>query len=419
MFGDGATNQGTFGETMNLAALWKLPVVFMVINNQFGMGTALERHSAVTDLSKKAEGFGVPGTRCDGMDVLDVHAVTTEALEKAREERQPQLVEAVTYRYRGHSMADPEEYRTKEEVEEWRGRDPIATFSKRLVDEERAGRGGRREARRGGDRDRRRGGRVRRQLARSPTSTRSTTTSTCSASRCATRLVVGRRALARAAPRRAGARGRRGRARAGRGRRRLREGGRAEERRRRPDEKGGDPEPDGEGEPEATSATRRAAAADARDALPRGAQPGAARGDGGRRERLPHGRGHRRLPGRLQGHPGAARGVRREARARHADLREHDRRHGRGRGDGRAAAGGRADDDQLLAAGDRPDRELGGVDPLHVRRPGEGAAGDPDAAGRRATSSGPPTRTRSRPGTCTCPACSWRCRSPRRTPRAC
>src|SRR3954453_13114725 len=73
MFGDGASNQGTFGESMNLAALWKLPVVFMVINNQFGMGTALERHSAVTDLSKKAEGFGVPGARCDGMDVLDVH----------------------------------------------------------------------------------------------------------------------------------------------------------------------------------------------------------------------------------------------------------------------------------------------------------------------------------------------------------
>jgi pyruvate dehydrogenase E1 component alpha subunit len=135
MFGDGATNQGTFGESMNMAALWKLPVVFMVINNQFGMGTALERHSAVTDLSKKAEGYGVPGSRCDGMDVLDVHAATTEALSRAREERQPQLLEAVTYRFRGHSMADPEEYRTKEEVEEWRRRDPIASFRRRLADE--------------------------------------------------------------------------------------------------------------------------------------------------------------------------------------------------------------------------------------------------------------------------------------------
>ena len=135
MMGDGATNQGTFGETMNLAALWKLPVVFVIINNQFGMGTALHRHSAVTDLSLKSEGFGVPGTRCDGMDVLDVHDVVTEALHCARDERKPQLVEAVTYRFRGHSMADPEEYRSKDEVEEWRGRDPIQVFGKRLVDE--------------------------------------------------------------------------------------------------------------------------------------------------------------------------------------------------------------------------------------------------------------------------------------------
>jgi pyruvate dehydrogenase E1 component alpha subunit len=136
MMGDGATNQGTFGETMNLAALWKLPVVFVIINNQFGMGTALHRHSAVTDLSLKAQGFGVPGTRCDGMDALDVHDVVTEALRCAREERRPQLVEAVTYRFRGHSMADPEEYRSKDEVEEWRGRDPIQAFAKRLQAED-------------------------------------------------------------------------------------------------------------------------------------------------------------------------------------------------------------------------------------------------------------------------------------------
>jgi pyruvate dehydrogenase E1 component alpha subunit len=136
MSGDGATNQGTFGEAMNLAALWSLPVVFLVINNQFGMGTTLERHSAETDLSKKSEGFGVPGSRCDGMDVLDVHACISEALRKAREDREPQLVEAVTYRFRGHSMADPEEYREKEEVEEWRRRDPIATFGRRLAEED-------------------------------------------------------------------------------------------------------------------------------------------------------------------------------------------------------------------------------------------------------------------------------------------
>jgi 2-oxoglutarate dehydrogenase complex dehydrogenase (E1) component-like enzyme len=84
----------------------------------------------------KAQGFGVPGTRCDGMDVLDVHDVVTSALKSAREERKPQLVEAVTYRFRGHSMADPEEYRTKDEVEEWRERDPIQAFARRLQDED-------------------------------------------------------------------------------------------------------------------------------------------------------------------------------------------------------------------------------------------------------------------------------------------
>ncbi len=132
-FGDGASNQGTFGETMNLAALWSLPVVFMITNNQFGMGTALERHSAMTDLLRKGEGFGVPGMRCDGMDVVDTYNVTTEALRIAREERRPVLVEAVTYRFRGHSMADPEEYRTKEQVDEWRKRDPLAVFGDQLV----------------------------------------------------------------------------------------------------------------------------------------------------------------------------------------------------------------------------------------------------------------------------------------------
>jgi pyruvate dehydrogenase E1 component alpha subunit len=131
-FGDGASNQGTFGETMNLAALWNLPVVFMVTNNQFGMGTSLERHSAVTDLRVKGEGFGVPGVSCDGMDVIETYEVVREAIRVAREERRPTLVEAVTYRFRGHSMADPEEYRTKEQVAEWRKRDPLVLFGERL-----------------------------------------------------------------------------------------------------------------------------------------------------------------------------------------------------------------------------------------------------------------------------------------------
>jgi pyruvate dehydrogenase E1 component alpha subunit len=127
-FGDGASNQGTFGETLNLAALWRLPVVFVVTNNQFGMGTALGRHSAVTDLQRKGESLGVPGMRCDGMDVLDTHEVIAQAVARVREERKPLLVEAVTYRFRGHSMADPEQYRSREEVARWRERDPIATF---------------------------------------------------------------------------------------------------------------------------------------------------------------------------------------------------------------------------------------------------------------------------------------------------
>jgi pyruvate dehydrogenase E1 component alpha subunit len=132
VFGDGAANQGTFGETLNLAALWKLPVVFMVTNNQFGMGTALERHTAQTDLHRRGDGFGVPGMRCDGMDVVETYEVIREAIRRARDDRQPMLVEAITYRFRGHSMADPEEYRTKEQVEEWRKRDPINNFAQRL-----------------------------------------------------------------------------------------------------------------------------------------------------------------------------------------------------------------------------------------------------------------------------------------------
>jgi pyruvate dehydrogenase E1 component alpha subunit len=132
VFGDGAANQGTFGETLNLAALWKLPVVFMVTNNQFGMGTALERHTAQTDLHRRGDGFGVPGMRCDGMNVVETYEVMREAIRRAREDRQPILVEAITYRFRGHSMADPEEYRTKEQVAEWRKRDPITNFADQI-----------------------------------------------------------------------------------------------------------------------------------------------------------------------------------------------------------------------------------------------------------------------------------------------
>ena len=134
MFGDGASNTGNFGETMNLAALWSLPIVFLVENNLYGMGTSIERHSAVTDLSHKAEGLGVPGERVDGMDMVAMRECVTDHLKTAREDRKPTLVEAFTYRYRGHSAADPEVYREKEEVEEWQQKDPIESFARRLVE---------------------------------------------------------------------------------------------------------------------------------------------------------------------------------------------------------------------------------------------------------------------------------------------
>jgi pyruvate dehydrogenase E1 component alpha subunit len=133
MFGDGASNTGNFGETMNLAALWTLPVLFLVENNLYGMGTAVERHSAQTDLSKKAEGYGIPGTRVDGMDVMAVREGVAAGLRMAREDARPTLLEAFTYRYRGHSAADPEVYRDPEEVDEWREKDPIESFAERCV----------------------------------------------------------------------------------------------------------------------------------------------------------------------------------------------------------------------------------------------------------------------------------------------
>jgi len=131
MFGDGASNTGNFGETMNLAALWKLPVLFLVENNLYGMGTSVERHSAQTDLSKKAEGYGISGERIDGMDVVEVREGVAEGIRLAREEQRPTLLEAFTYRYKGHSAADPEVYREREEVEEWQEKDPIEQFARR------------------------------------------------------------------------------------------------------------------------------------------------------------------------------------------------------------------------------------------------------------------------------------------------
>ena len=126
-FGDGSVGQGTFHESLNLASIWRLPVVYIIENNLYAMGTALTRNQAVTDLYKKAEGYGMPGEQVNGMDVLAVRETVRQAVERARRDKTPSLIESRTYRFRGHSMRDPAAavYRTREEVEEWKKSDPI------------------------------------------------------------------------------------------------------------------------------------------------------------------------------------------------------------------------------------------------------------------------------------------------------
>ena len=131
-FGDGAVDEGEFSESLNLAALWGLPIVFVCENNLYAMGTALARHQAQTDIRLKAEGHGVPADTVDGMDVLAVEAAMRRAVDGVRQAGGPRFLEARTYRFRAHSMADPELYRTKDEVERWKQQDPIATFDARL-----------------------------------------------------------------------------------------------------------------------------------------------------------------------------------------------------------------------------------------------------------------------------------------------
>ena len=132
-FGEGALNQGAFYESLNLAALWKLPVVYIVENNKYAMGTSLERASAVTDLWKKAEGFAMPGVLLDGMDVAQTWKVIGEAIARARDESMPTFIEARCYRFRGHSMSDPAKYRTSQEVEDFKSIDPITLVHNSLV----------------------------------------------------------------------------------------------------------------------------------------------------------------------------------------------------------------------------------------------------------------------------------------------
>jgi len=131
-FGDGAVAEGEFHESLNLAALWKLPVVFLCENNLYAMGTALARHQAQTDISRKAGSYGMASNAVDGMDVLAAEAAVRQAAQSVRSGNGPFLLELRTYRFRAHSMADPDLYRTKAEIEEWKKRDPIVLFQSRL-----------------------------------------------------------------------------------------------------------------------------------------------------------------------------------------------------------------------------------------------------------------------------------------------
>jgi len=134
MFGDGATNIGYFHEALNLAKTWGLRVLWVCENNQYGMGTAVERASAVSDIRQKAEGYGMKNNETNGMDVMQVYEAAKEAIEYVRKESQPYFLEVDTYRFRGHSMGDPERYRKAEEVKQWQENDPIGIFNKYLLD---------------------------------------------------------------------------------------------------------------------------------------------------------------------------------------------------------------------------------------------------------------------------------------------
>jgi len=134
-FGDGALPQGAFHESLNMASLWKLPVVFVCENNFYGMGTMVQNAICQEELYRFAEPYKMPGVRVDGMDVLEVYGATMEAVARAREGDGPSLIEAVTYRFRGHSMSDPGEYRSKREERIWQERDPIKNLRRRMLGE--------------------------------------------------------------------------------------------------------------------------------------------------------------------------------------------------------------------------------------------------------------------------------------------
>lgn len=133
-FGDGATNIGFFHEALNLSRVWDLPILWVCENNKYGMGTSVERASAVVEIRQKAEGYNIPNARINGMDVMEVRRAAEEHLAYVRSGKGPFFLEVVTYRYRGHSMGDPERYRQKTEVDKWQAEDPIGIYRKYLID---------------------------------------------------------------------------------------------------------------------------------------------------------------------------------------------------------------------------------------------------------------------------------------------
>src|SRR3989304_3226969 len=136
MFGEGATNIGYFHEALNLSKVWNLPVLWVCENNKYGMGTAVERASAVPEMRQKAEGYGMANDRINGMDVLEVNKAAKKYLDFCRSGKGRFFLEIVTYRFRGHSMGDPERYRQKEEIEKWQTEDPIGIYHKHLLENE-------------------------------------------------------------------------------------------------------------------------------------------------------------------------------------------------------------------------------------------------------------------------------------------
>ncbi len=134
-FGDGATNIGTFHESLNMASVWKAPVVFIIVNNQYGEYSPVRETTSIEDLARRADPFGIPGIIVDGQDIDAVHAAASVAVERARQGDGPSLLEMKTYRYRGHSRSDPAKYRPEGELDRWKARDPIDILGARLAAE--------------------------------------------------------------------------------------------------------------------------------------------------------------------------------------------------------------------------------------------------------------------------------------------